>query len=721
MATSRVLPLLPTNGVSAEAPLTAEIGFGLVTIGLEQGTKDLLENFVPVAEEVNEVAAAVQENADEVAANTVIVSDKQAAVELAAGSVPVGYDTLGTFGTPNTLANDLNHAAGTTGQVLEDGANTGLYQKLGAYGTGSWVWKSPATVPGLDARTRELEGVITGIDSLDPLASSVVTAPDDAGRLVTTEQTGLDGVRRGGYGLTNGLATDDVETLDPDLIDVHLARSSSGAAVIAERRTKSGVVTGPIESERLSTVDLTLSEPRPTLDFSDQQVTSTATNSGGDVYVTDAQTASGAHILEAVELRNGERWYDTDTLDPDIGLLRTAVDADGNAVVLDAEGLNGGPYVRLAALPASERPEAMRWFHALTRKLKDAMITGGASVQCVIDVHGTSITYAANWYVGTVRRALVAEYGDAGAGWIDFTNGRAADPQSYPQSFAPNVIAGYCQVVLSAGWAASSYIFPGTNGGYQQSSTVGDKITVTGIAAPALSEVVLHALATSDGQARYRWNGGAWTALDLTGSGMLFLLLSVGMPTSGAWTLEIEVVSGTVRMAGMEARGGAAGVRVNKLGINEGNLAQLASIDEAAWIAAKSELGAHLTIIVHSTNDQGAARTPAQFADDLVTVIRRTLKARPYSDILIVNEAENFRPGNRILMQELALAARQVARDYGVGYVDMQPNFGTRLADYGEGGRQFFRTDPVHPFGGPGTSGTGTTAMADAILRFLKL
>jgi len=148
MATARVVPLLPNNGVSAEAPLTAELGGGLVTIGLEQETKDLLENFVPVAEGVNEVAALVQDNADEVAANTIIVSDKLEAVELAAGSASVSYDDLGTFGTPNTLANDLNHAAGTTGQVLL-GASAGLYQKQGAYGTGSWLKKSDATIPGL--------------------------------------------------------------------------------------------------------------------------------------------------------------------------------------------------------------------------------------------------------------------------------------------------------------------------------------------------------------------------------------------------------------------------------------------------------------------------------------------------------------------------------------------------------------------------------------------
>lgn len=59
MATSRILPLLPTTGLEAAPPLTLERDGQLITIGLDEETTDLLNNFVPVAEEVNAVAAAV--------------------------------------------------------------------------------------------------------------------------------------------------------------------------------------------------------------------------------------------------------------------------------------------------------------------------------------------------------------------------------------------------------------------------------------------------------------------------------------------------------------------------------------------------------------------------------------------------------------------------------------------------------------------------------------
>lgn len=55
----------------------------------------------------------------------------------------VGYDTL------TALNADLAHAAGTVGQVFNDGANTGFYVKSGSSGSDSWAKKSPVTVPAL--------------------------------------------------------------------------------------------------------------------------------------------------------------------------------------------------------------------------------------------------------------------------------------------------------------------------------------------------------------------------------------------------------------------------------------------------------------------------------------------------------------------------------------------------------------------------------------------
>ncbi|WP_264046859.1 hypothetical protein [Methylobacterium flocculans] len=74
----------------------------------------------------------------------------QAQAAIASGRV--GYDTL-----PELMAN-LLPADGAQGEV-RTGANAGTYQKSGAPGGGTWIFKSAQTVPALDTRVSSFEGV----------------------------------------------------------------------------------------------------------------------------------------------------------------------------------------------------------------------------------------------------------------------------------------------------------------------------------------------------------------------------------------------------------------------------------------------------------------------------------------------------------------------------------------------------------------------------------
>ncbi|MCS0501631.1 hypothetical protein [Ancylobacter mangrovi] len=78
----------------------------------------------------------------------------------------IAYDTLAV------LAADLAHASGTIGQVLGDGTNAGFYVKSGASGSGSWVKKSDATVPGLG-----LQAAIN-LDAIDTVQTGPNIFPD---------------------------------------------------------------------------------------------------------------------------------------------------------------------------------------------------------------------------------------------------------------------------------------------------------------------------------------------------------------------------------------------------------------------------------------------------------------------------------------------------------------------------------------------------------------
>lgn len=158
------------------------------------------------AQEVGDAADAVAQDKQAVAddklavatdrglaeAERIAAEDAAAAAELeriaaqqAVANPSIAYDTL------SALNADLAHAAGTVGQVLADGTNNGFYVKSGASGSGSWVKKSNATIPGLDAtlgaevdtrrdliRQETLPDVVWGV--ADALGRSLLHAEGEA-------------------------------------------------------------------------------------------------------------------------------------------------------------------------------------------------------------------------------------------------------------------------------------------------------------------------------------------------------------------------------------------------------------------------------------------------------------------------------------------------------------------------------------------------------------
>jgi len=175
MATARVVPLLPNNGVSAEAPLTAELGGGLVTIGLEQETKDLLENFVPVAEGVNEQAAIALAAAEAAAASEVVAEGAAERAEGAADVINISKPSWAelVLVVPTSLKQSatvsVNDAGTHTGRTAASPntnvagvPNAGVY---GAYGLGVGQWRRDGDVSptGLASPAQTITGTATNL------------------------------------------------------------------------------------------------------------------------------------------------------------------------------------------------------------------------------------------------------------------------------------------------------------------------------------------------------------------------------------------------------------------------------------------------------------------------------------------------------------------------------------------------------------------------------
>ncbi|WP_437871164.1 hypothetical protein ACSD7O_19540 [Methylorubrum extorquens] len=109
------------------------------------------------------------------------VANRLGALQSGQSAGSVAYDTLAQLNA------NLTPTDGATAQVTADGANNGFYAKTGASGAGSWVRKSTATVPGLDALTAFVRQVLVSTDdgafSLTDLAGNIGMRFDGANGL----------------------------------------------------------------------------------------------------------------------------------------------------------------------------------------------------------------------------------------------------------------------------------------------------------------------------------------------------------------------------------------------------------------------------------------------------------------------------------------------------------------------------------------------------------
>lgn len=332
----------------------------------------------------------------------------------------------------------------------------------------------------------------------------------------------------------------------------------------------------------------------------------------------------------------------------------------------------------------------------------------GDDVQLVVASVGDSWTHWAARWSGPTARALKSAYGAAGAGWTGFGfgganglyfNGNVGDPECRPTYPNP------------ADWSYAEYNATASPDLASLTSSVpGARVTV--VNGPAgCAAVNLFALGTADGLIRYRWNGGEWTELSVAGAGLLVSPLE-GVP-SDAWTLDLEVVSGTVTLLGADVQAVSRGIRWHKLAGTGARAAHWASVSGSEWSAGIAALNPRLVTVLLGTNDQ-AFYDAAVFKAHVQTMIDRIRAAVPSADILLIAPCENqlARPNP---MSSYAAALYELAEANDCAFLDLQYVFGDSPEDYAWGSsRPWFSPDGVHP-----DPATGGRAIVDAVLRLL--
>lgn len=358
--------------------------------------------------------------------------------------------------------------------------------------------------------------------------------------------------------------------------------------------------------------------------------------------------------------------------------LRRQLGAEGNLVPRIDVALTDYGVPRGAAW----RPELLVDWHRFR-----AMRLAGANEQFDVAIVGDSWSDRRQRFVEAVTNAMIAELGDAGPGWIGFGINSGA--------VAGNA-RGLYSVVVSGTWASDYGTAASPNISNARSSSPGAKLTITAAGATAvLASVRLFWTGTADGVVRYRWNAGAWTNQNVQGSGFQSALLA-GVPGGANWTLEIEVVSGSVNLQGVDGRSAAPGVRVHKLSNSGSSAARWIAVDEANFVAAIAQIAPKLALVCLATNDRAAGTSPDTFRVNLNTLIGRLKAAAATADLLLMAPCENER-ADAHPMTAYTNAMGRVADDRNAAMLDLQYAFGMDVNVYKQGGARPWFSDNVHP------------------------
>lgn len=357
-------------------------------------------------------------------------------------------------------------------------------------------------------------------------------------------------------------------------------------------------------------------------------------------------------------------------------------------------------------------PDRLRQTRAKFRTL-DHSFTG----LCRIALLGDSWTDNTNYFTRMFTEWVTARYGDGGPGWIGFGY------QAGPTNYAGNARDIYS--VTSTGTSTSDYGGGAVNNSpclsNWKSSTTGAKVTVTAATVNGktptaiLATARLYWKATADGVIRYRVNGGSWTTLNVQGTlGTNQSAALSGLPTASAWTMEFEVVSGSVELHGLYAEA-AQGVTVSQLAASGAKASDFTAADETQWVASMTQLAFDSFHLLFGTNESVAGVAASTYAAAVTELAERCLAASPGADLLLGVPFQNATVGATSLASYRA-ALEPVAENKKALLVDYQYAFGETLATYDGTGARSWLNDPNHPRWSDNT-GTAVPVLADAVIR----
>lgn len=402
-----------------------------------------------------------------------------------------------------------------------------------------------------------------------------------------------------------------------------------------------------------------------------------------------------------------------ETLDPEMIIVGAGVaytDADGRLIA--TLGGDGG-----ALNVPFQNVHLLRQLHSRFQ----ARLRSNTALQIGIAFIGDSFTHGQGYFLQKLAKYLQDKYGLAAQGWTSCCGASGAPPGGgyINPGTQPTFTDGSARAdlvsrpLLSGAWTgtyASGALNTPTIGRIV-STTAGDYVDFPFFAGHNAAEVFTHDQGLGTGVVRYSWNAGStWSGNVNLGSGANSFA-TTGIP-SGAGTLRVEVVSGSVGLVGVNFKSSATGVVVHKLGATGSNSGQWAAITSATWSAQFAKLDAKAVAFLLATNDQlTGGIVPLNTAINVKKLID-AVRLNGSPDILVAAAYETPTTAytKAAPMPEYAAALSVMAEGAGAAFFNWQPLFGDAEtpADYADGSAlPLVDPDDIHPSDMGGATAAG--------------
>lgn len=262
---------------------------------------------------------------------------------------------------------------------------------------------------------------------------------------------------------------------------------------------------------------------------------------------------------------------------------------------------------------------------------------------------------------------LQTEYGDAGPGFVSIGNNHGS-----------TAMYGVTSYSRTGTWTDSDQA-SGSRGPDIAHADTSDTATPAAvqIVATYTSAVIHHINQSGGGSYRWRIDGGSWTTVSTSAGSEAHDTATISGLSSASHTLDIELVSGTVRLLGVDLQKSGNGVRVHRLGNGGATVAQYVAVDSTIWQASIAALAPDVAIILLGTNDHSGNRLPGDFGADIATLAGRVRSARSLCDVMLLSPCDNGLSGKTYTVGHYSneLRSRAVANSYA--FVDAHQAMGT--------------------------------------------